>query len=501
MQPQAINFDLSDSPTIKEFMESDAFLRAIMGPFGSGKSSGCMFDIINRGLRQSPGPDGVRRTRWAVVRNTYPMLRDTTIRTVHMWFPYPTFGRWRAQDHEYMLNTLVAPGDKRPAEIELLFRALDRPEHVKNLLSMDLTGAWINECREVPWAIVEAIQGRVDRYPPRMIGGASWAGVLMDTNPPSTDSEFFRFFEESDHSAAVDELARIIPGMTLERYCRLFKQPSGLSEQAENRKHQSPGYWHRLAIGKDDEWIKVYVKGEYGFVIEGRAVFEEYKDHVHCPGDREISRAPITDKRLPVQRGWDFGLTPACVFSQLTPRGQWKIVDELVATSMGIDRFSDEVLDHSARYFPGSEFEDIGDPAGVSRAETDERSCYDILRGKGVLIDPGLQAPQIRQECVRRQLQRMDSDGNPAFNIHPRCRVTRRGLMGGYHYRRIEMGGRQRYAERPEKNSYSHPVDAMCYTATHLFGAALAARDAWDDSNTEPSRLLNDHTRSKVTGY
>jgi hypothetical protein len=498
-----INFDVADSPTIGAFLECDAFIQGLMGPFGSGKSSGAVFKIAKKGLEQRPGPDGVRRTRWAVVRNTYRQLSDTTIKTVHQWFPYPTCGRWRSTEHEFLLNTLVAPGDAKPAEIEILFRALDRPEHVKNLLSLDLTGAWVNEAREIPWAIIDALQARVDRYPRRMDGGASWAGIILDTNPPDSDSDWYRFFEEADHTEAVAELAKHIPGMTLEKYCRLFKQPSGLSDRCENKKYQPPGYWHRLCIGKTDEWIKVYVHGQYGFVIDGRPVFPEYHDNLHCPGAVDAARAPKTDPRLPVHRGWDFGLTPACVFSQLTPRGQWIIVDELVATSMGIDRFSDQVLDHSAQYYPDTEFVDIGDPAGEGRVQTDEKTCFEILHAKAIMIEGGLQSPQIREECVRRPLRQFDLDGRPAFNIHPRCMVTRRGLMGGYHYRKIEMAGRSRFAEKPEKNSYSHPSEAMCYTATRLFGSAMVARDSMaDDAEIErQSRLVNDRTRSMVTGY
>jgi hypothetical protein len=62
------------------------------------------------------------------------------------------------------------------------------------------------------------------------------------------------------------------------------------------------------------------------------------------------------------------------------------------------------VLDHSARYFPNSEFEDVGDPAGESRSETDERSCFEVLWAKGIEITGGLQAPSIRTDCVRRPM-------------------------------------------------------------------------------------------------
>src|SRR3546814_1590393 len=51
-------------------------------------------------------------------------------------------------------------------------------------------------------------------------------------------------------------------------------------------------------------WIKVYVDGDYGFVQDGKPVFPEYRDHVHC-------RPMPLDPRLPVHVGIDFGLTPA----------------------------------------------------------------------------------------------------------------------------------------------------------------------------------------------
>jgi len=503
MPPQILNYFTADVPTIHAFMNDDAFIRGLMGPFGSGKSSGCLWDLINRGLKQKPGPDGVRRTRWAVIRNTYRQLNDTTIRTVHQWFPYPMCGRWRATEHEYLINTIAAPGDKRAAEIELLFRALDRPDHVRNLLSLDLTGAWVNEAREVPWAIVDALQGRVDRFPARREGGATWAGIIMDTNPPDTDSAWYRFFEQTDHTEAVQQLAAYIPGLTVDKYAKVFKQPSGLSPQAENTKNQSAGYWQRLAIDKTDEWVRVYCKGEYGFVMEGRPVFPEYHDNVHCPGATDEKRAPRTDSRLPVHRGWDFGLTPACIFSQLRTSGQWIVVDELCADSMGVDRFSDRVLSHSSQYYPDTEFIDVGDPAGQSRAETDERTCFNILHAKGIEIEPGEQTPQIRQECVRKPLRTMDDDGRPGFNLHPRCFRLRRALMGGYHFRRIKMAGVERWADKPEKNSYSHPADALQYTATRLFGPSMQWRDEKIDNDLLElnSRLVQDRTRSRVTGY
>ena len=62
--------------------------------------------------------------------------------------------------------------------------ALDKQEDVKKLLSLELTGVWLNEARELPKSIVDACTMRVGRFPSMRDGGPSWFGVIMDTNAP-----------------------------------------------------------------------------------------------------------------------------------------------------------------------------------------------------------------------------------------------------------------------------------------------------------------------------
>ena len=509
-QPSAVNgaalkYDRSAVPTIRAFMQSDAFIRGLMGPIGGGKSSGCVWDLIQRGVRQAPGPDGVRRTRFAVIRNSYRQLADTTIRTVHEWFPPHVFGEWRPSDHRYTIKALRAADNEPPAEIELLFRALDRPDQVGNLLSLELTGAWVNEAREVPWPLIEMVLSRLDRYPAKRNGGASWTGLTLDTNPPDIDSDWYRFFEATDHAEAVAELAEKMPSILKTGYAALFKQPSGLSADAENLANLPAGYYERNAIGKSPDWIKVYLKGEYGFIIDGRPVFPEYSDRFHCeqPNETKDGRGLRTVPGVPIYRGWDFGLTPACVFTQLLPTGQWFIADELVADSLGIDRFSEQVIAHSNQYFPGCPFVDYGDPAGMQRAQTDERTCFEILHAKGIAIEAAEQSISIRLESVRKPLGAIVDGARPQFVIHPRCQVLRRGLVGGYQFRRLQVSG-ERYTEKPDKNRYSHVADALCYVASRLFGPTLRYQPGERENANDAafrSRMVNDRSRSLVTGY
>lgn len=447
-----IVFTYDACPTIKRFSNSRKFLRGLMGPFGSGKSSGCCMELVRWGMRQKPQADGVRRARFAVIRNTYGELHDTTIRTLHEWLPPHAFGTYLKSDGIYLINKLDPT-----LEIELLYRALDRPEHVAKLLSLELTGAWVNEAREVPWAIIRALAGRVDRYPRMTDGGVVDPGIILDTNPPDDESDWYRVFEEERPDNA-----------------ELFKQPSGRSGQAENKPYLSKTYYENLMSGADPEFIKVYVDGLYGFVKEGKPCYPDYNDSAHC------SDAVDVVPKVRIKRGWDFGLTPACVFTQLRPDGRLVVFDELVAEDVGISSFADEVLLHCSQRYSDYDFEDYGDPAGMQSSamtqDKDEKTCFDILHGKGIMIQLGEQNLTIRLESIKKPMNTLIG-GRPQFMIHPRCKKLRKGFQGRYQYKKLKIAGAaERYHEEPDKNEYSHPHDALQYVGTKVFGNAVRSK-------------------------
>lgn len=468
-----IKYSYKGVPTLRRFSESDAFLRLALGPFGSGKSSACAVETVARGLAQQPGPDGIRRSRWIIVRNTYRQLNDSTIKTFFQWFPPHHFGDYKQSDQSYIIKAFEG------TEIEVIFRALDRPDHVGNLLSLEVTGGWVNEAREVPWSIIDALQGRVGRYPARRDGGATWWGVFMDSNPADTDSKMYKYFCETKRTKEEEDAVQ------------LFKQPSGLSGQAENLDNLPGGreYYKRMAVGKDPEFIKVYIHGDWGFVSDGRQVFPEYVDSVHCAPCKPVSYEPI-------YRGWDFGLTPACVFLQLTSTGQVIVFDELFSeTVMGIDQFADEVIEHTSQNYVDMEIYDIGDPAGEQRAQTDARTAYQILHSKGVLIEAGMQSLTVRLESVRRPLTRLVV-GKPGFQLDPKCKMLRKGFLGGYCFRRLQTSA-EKFTAVPDKNKYSHCMDAMEYPMTRLFGGGLTTPKFYE----APSEGFEEEYRSDITGY
>jgi hypothetical protein len=447
--PEPLAFSYADAPTLARFARSDAALRGLMGPFGSGKSSACCWEILRRASAQAPGPDGVRRSRCAVIRNTKPQLQDTTLKTWFDWFPDGVAGTWRLSDYTYWLRLGDATTGRLAVECEVVFRALDILKHVRNLLSLELTFAWVNEAREIGEEVVQTLQGRVNRYPARKDGGPTWSGVWLDTNPPDDLSWWYRLFEEDRPPHAA-----------------LFRQPSARGPEAENTAHLPAGYYDTLRLGKDDQYLKVYIDGEYGFVEEGRPIYKgQFSDRLHV-ADQELW--PL--KGQPIYLGWDFGTTPALVIAQLTPRGQLRVLDEVQGENMGIRQ-----LIRAVKPLLDSKYADLpieasrADPAGGQRSQTDHTTPFQILEEEGLPVEAApSNKPSKRFEWVRHWLMQL-ADGQPTFLLSPTCRYLRRGFNGGYRLRRLQVSGAERrYAELPDKNIFSHTHEALQYLASAL---------------------------------
>jgi len=450
--------------TLKNFMKSNDFFRGLRGPVGSGKSVSCCIEIFRRALLQQKNNEGKRKTRWAVIRNTNPQLRTTTIKTWLDWFPEDQWGdfQWSVPYTHY-----IKKGD---IDAEVIFLALDRPEDVKKLLSLELTGVWVNEAREIPKSIIDACTMRVGRYPSMRDGGASWYGVIADTNAPEEDHWWPIMAGDvpvPDHLSR-DEVLMLVkpdnwsfysqPGamkvMTDEKGELKGYEPNNL---AENQKNLTPKYYSNIIRGKTKGWIDVYVLNKLGSIEEGKPVYSNFKEELHT-SDETLK---LVEKQ-PIYIGIDFGLTPAAVFGQRLPTGRWHILQELVCFDMGVVRFSELLKNELARSYRNYEINIYGDPAGDFRSQTDERTPFQIMRQSGLKAIP---APSndvaLRIEAVDVALRRL-LDGKPGFLLNKQCVTLKKGFNGGYHYRRLQTSG-NRYDEKPFKNKYSHCHDALQY--------------------------------------
>jgi hypothetical protein len=396
-------------------------------------------------VEMPPVPVYVRRggkAFWCL--RSYRQLLDTTIKTFHDWFPPRIFGEWRVTDHSYFITKF--PG----VQLEVLFRALDRPDQVSNLLSLEVTGAWFNEVREIPKTIIEAMDARIGRYPSARDGGPSWLGIIMDTNPPDEDSYLYKMFEKLRPEG-----------------WRIFKQPSGLSVHAENTKHLPRNYYKNLARGKDEMYIRIYIHGQYGYLVSGKPVFASYRDNIHvAPHALELM------KGIPIISGWDFGLQPTVVFGQISPVGQLRILDELVSDGMGLRQFCEnQVLPLLRQKYFGYNVMVYGDPSGISRSPTDESTCFDILHSAEIGLSNIISAPTNaivpRVGAVEQFLNKM-SYGEPGFILSPEVHWLRKAMNGAYHYDKDPKGSGEEYKPIPVKNFASHVSDALQYLCLYV---------------------------------
>jgi len=463
-EPLNIKYQAERTPA--KLHASNAYVRALMGPIGSGKSVACCIELMYRAMQQEPNARGVRKFRCAVIRNSYPELKTTTIKTWMEWFPDSVVSiNWGAPITG--TATLPAPPTEKfpngtKLEFEVLFMSLDKPKDVKKVLSMELTMAWINEAREIPYEIVEAVTSRLGRYPSKRDGAPlTFTGLIMDTNPPDDDHWWYRLaeVEQPDGYDFFSQPGALIKGVDAKGIT--IYTPNPLAENVDNQQLGFQ-YWLNLTPGKSEDWIKGYILGQYATVYDGKPVYNEYNDHLHCSEEElEVMRG------MPLMIGFDFGLTPACALFQISPKGQLRIIDECVSEDMGVRRFMTEVLRPKLNNeYAGMQIRAWGDPAGTQRSQSTEDTCMEILAEEGMPTEPASTQEYVkRRESVVKYLTTFDSDGEPAFMLSPKCRFLRKGFNGAYQYERIQVASEERYKDVPKKNIYSHVHEALQYGA------------------------------------
>lgn len=442
--------------TVSAYMRSDARHRWILGPFGSGKSVGSQVEVPRRAAMQMVSTKtGTRKSRIAIVRNTMPQLRDTTMKTWFDWFPNGSLGYYTAQTKTYHIKQ----GD---IDCEVVFRALDDPSDVKNLLSLELTAAYLNEFRDIHREIVEALDGRIGRYPKMDEGGPSWIGMWGDSNMPEEGSYWHAMLEGYDPD---DMKTKEANGW------QKFVQPPAMIRSldgtytvnlaAENLANLPPGYYEFLVQGKTEDFIRSFVMCEYGRSKGGKPVHPVFNKDIHV-----AKRALVPDRNNLLLVSADFGLTPALVLKQQNAFGQVLTLDEIVTFGMGIERaIETKLLPLVRRKYDGFEIFVTGDPSGNSGSQADETSCADVFRrykrkGLGKVKLAWSNNPVHRQGATDYFLTRLGDNGRPLYQVDPSCEWSIQALNGKYMFKKYKDG---RPSSDVEKNEWSHVGEANEY--------------------------------------
>ena len=436
--------DYTPPPTVREFIKhyipGRLFYNWIVGPVGSGKTVGLFFKLVYMAKLQAPGPDGIRRSRAVIIRNTLPQLKDTTIASWNAWFRDGEAGTW-----QYAQNKFTLAFDD--VSCEVLFRPLDTADDVARLLSLEVTFGIIDEFVQIPRAIIDALSARVGRYPSKKDGGVTNFGIFGASNPDLEDS----WWHEYLHDKLPDN-------------AKYYDQPSGLSPDAENVDNLPPGYYESAIQGKSDAWVKQFVEGEWGFSVSGKPVVPTFKKELH------IAKKPLLfSPNLPLVFGFDPGLAgTAAVFGQQDLTGRLLVLGEVIAEGYGTERFLSELLKpYIRRMFPDARPDNIicsPDPAAGNRAQTDERAVVDVIRRHFTTkIETNNRLP-LRLDAIEHFTTRLIDGGAALLIGEKEAPNLIRALAGAWRFQ-MDVNKEIMKSAEPEKNASSHVADAFGYLA------------------------------------
>jgi hypothetical protein len=446
-------------------MKSEAFGRLIAGPVGSGKTTAAVIEILRRATQQKPGADGLRHTRFAIVRQTLRQLKDTVLKDCNNWLK--GLGHWKVSDSAFYLNF----DDVRA---ELIFIPLENEEDQSRLLSMQLTGAWLSECIEMDISVLAPLTGRLGRYPSGGDGVPTWHGWIADTNFPTEMTPWHQFLENPPPDV------------------QIFKQPSGLAEEAENldwllqtdkslllplghpdRRAQGRKYYERFIdlYGHDSDWVRRYVKAEYGDDPSGAAVFKNtFKSNFHIVPDTQLIPG------YPLLVGQDFGRNPWSLICQMDHMGRLIVHQEVPGTNVGLEKHVNQSLRpilFSNKYM-GFKMCMVGDPSGAAKGNVSEESCFDALQRLGL---PAFPAPtndiEPRLRAVEALLSRQ-TNGGPALMISAAgCPMLCRAMSGGYRFTKMKTGSLKTVPDKNDREGFSHVCDDLQYVALVVHGGVV----------------------------
>ena len=467
----------SPGPVASAWIEDDTTeMPLIMGPAGSGKTTGAVFKGVRFITRNMPVcDDGIIRGRMTVIRDNYRRLYDTAIRSWHQFFP-----------HDFP-NSSWSGGQDRPAHHILDFRSRRGPVHLEvdffavgdlaieeMLKGYETSIGWMNECDLLNERVPTFLFSRTGRYPSATMLPASLRKaieedryhlprqVFGDLNPPDRDHWVYDWCVKSPREGV-----------------KLYRQPSGLSDQAENRKGKPRSAYVAETKVMDEYDKKRFVDGEFGYARDGVPVYlKEFAEGLH------VAKEPIkVIRELPIHLGLDAGGEPAAAIGQMMPNGQMRILAELVSDpGTGAKRFAENLLTLLMTRFPrvpiGRAF---GDPSafyGADKVNGELAWMETVALAIGHNIEPApSNEPSIRTDSVKLFLGRRIDGATEAFLIDPSCEVLISGFAANYKIAK-SSDGRVLNDGRPAKNRYSHVHDGLQYLCLGLVGRAGVIQEA-----------------------
>ena len=460
------------------FHDSDCRVKMIMGPYGSGKSTICAMDMLYYAADQPPAPDGVRYSRWRVIRASYPNLTQTTRRIIQSVMPDGSGALTVGNAPLHGVFFFGLPdGNRVHSEFEM-WSAVTGDEADK-FRSANWTGVWLNEATEVSYEVFAKALIRSGRFPDESRGGCKWGGVLMDFNRPPRGHWLSGLLDKPELRVRYGDRIDVIPLFEVRQPPAAFKREKDgevwyeVNPEAENLGNLLGGenyYKEQIAVyersGMTEEIDALYCLLD-AVSKSGKPVWPMFSEKSHV-----ALKKIEPDLNAPAVVGCDTsGIHPAAVVLQFQ-QSRWCVTDELYGDQEGLETFLNAGLLPLLRgRYPHSEITIACDPANARDSYTGlAPTSYFQQAGLRVWLPP-TNRPAIRISSVAFMLN-LDVGG---LLVSPHCGVLIEAMkggdgQGGYHYSKHRIMGSIDvvYSSAPEKNGASHIADALQYGAMYI---------------------------------
>lgn len=439
---------VAPGPVAQAFVDADEPITVLMGPEGSGKTTSGILKGITKAYQWPQTVRGVTRVRFVMIRRLLKDLEATTQKSWLEWFPR-TLGTWRGGKGEPATHEILLPHPFRKGgviEMTAEFVATGDLRVEEAMRGKEFSYAYVDEVDLAPDDILSWTFGRAGRFPKETLAiNPKW--VWGTCNAP-----------QDGNWVIEDFINQVKPGH------RLFRQPSGLSPDAENVQNLGRDWYPRLAQTLPAFERKRRIENIPGLSRNKEAVYQEFNPDVHI--------AAATLKPIPgidVIVGGDAGGTPGAGFWQNMPDGQWRLYAEVSTHAKehgsvtGPTRFGEALARVAAERFYGFRLRGIADPSAAYGADTaagEEDWIQIVSRVSGIPFRAApTNSPPVRIEALRLPMTRLIDGRSPGLLIDPSCSLTARALTSEYQW--TVTAGRR--GETPLKNWASHLTEAHQY--------------------------------------
>jgi len=500
--------------SIREFHNSSALIRVLIGGRGSGKTTGCAVEAIRHCLNFAGA-------KVLCVRKTQVSNQDTSVKTFND--TYDRYGYRIAIDEELSLfrkwNGGLRVRIPSAAAVDAYNEFMASGHHTRQQIVSWIDNEGDRLCSyiefrglkdeqksegqlrgyECSMGILVEADLMEERDVDLMVGCLRWKDaygdeipdycIILDTNPPDPDHWIADL--EKKHSSS-------------DRYA-FWHIPTH-----ENRQNLPKGYIENLELQYADKpaHYRRYLLGEYADLFEGKPVYFAYKTDKHCAVDLPFPKGAY------LIRGWDFGSTHAVTFSayfkldfdlggRQVPFEYWWDLHEYYDEQSDVERQCRAVIEITEAQFPFvgdrsicSGVLDFCDPAGAARKDTG--ASIPVLNANGFFPKYQTYVRSLHTTIAigNRLMEMKDPSGRYQYRIDRlHCPRLHRALAGEYRY---PFKGEPGYSsgepvKGPRANGADHIADAWRYA---IINCMQLARKMMDEAAKNLSGPIRTKPRS-----